>query len=388
MAHSTPHAAPSSPFRTHGVVLGAYFTDRAEEVGRIARTLRSAGAKLTVFGARRLGKTSALLRAIERVQTRGSKAAYCDLSTASTVTDAANAILAAATPVLHRRWKEIAIDLARRITIEASVSIDPATGLAIPKLSAHLRTGTPEVQWEAMAHVLNALDTWGGDHDTHVALALDEFQRLEGFGGADALWRLRGIIQHHQHSAYVLAGSERAIIEQALSKDGALYKLTEPLAFGPMEPEHLARWIDSRMSSHGVKATGVGAACVVAAGPRTLDVLLVAEECWQQARTRGRASADDVPAAMAEATGREAPMFETLWNSLTALQQNVLRAIAVGSAQLTSAETMAKWGLGNSSQTTQSVQALAGRELVVKTTDGWEFDGPFLREWVREKAKI
>ena len=383
--------SPSSaqpPFRTTGVVTGAYFTDRAAEVARIARTLHYAGGKLTVFGRRRMGKTSALVRAVHSAARRGTKAAYCDLSTASTVTDVANAVLAAATPAIHRRWKDIAVDLARRIQVEASVSIEPGTGLAIPKLSVSLRSAEPETQWDALTRVLHALDRWGADHDTHVALALDEFQRLARFGGSDALWRLRGIIQHHAHSAYVLAGSDRTMVEQAIGPDGALFKLTEPLEFGPMDARHLARWIDSRLSSHGVSADGVGEACVTLAGPRTLDVMLVAEACWEGCRGAGRAVAEDAARAVDEVAGRERAMFERLWNELTALQQNVLRAVAAGADQITSAANMARWGLGNSSQTTQTLSALEARELVVRNEERWSMDSPFFGQWVRTRAGI
>lgn len=379
-------ASAPTPFRLHGVASGPYFTNRAAEVKRLAHTLRSQGAKLTLFGERRMGKTSALKRAVNLVRARGTRAAYCDLSTASTITDVANAILAAATSVLHPRWKEIATDLARRITLDASVSIDPATGLAIPRLSASFRTRQPDAQWDALKRVLDLLDTMGGERRTHVGLALDEFQRVARFGGPDALWRLRGIIQHHEHSAYVLAGSQRGIIEQAIAVDGALFKLTELMPFGAMDAAHLAKWIDHRLSSHGVTAKGVGLACVALAGPRTMDVLQVAEAVWERARTSGKADGGAVPAAIGEIVGREAPIFETRWDRLTALQQNVLRAIAAGSEKLTGAETMEQWGLGNSSQVTQTAKAMEERELLVRTANGYEFDGPFFREWVRERA--
>ena len=45
---------------------GAHFTDREAEVARMAAALRTPGAKLVVYGDRRLGKTSALERAAER----------------------------------------------------------------------------------------------------------------------------------------------------------------------------------------------------------------------------------------------------------------------------------------------------------------------------------
>jgi hypothetical protein len=142
------------------------------------------------------------------------------------------------------------------------------------------------------------------------------------------------------------------------------------------------------MSSHGVAAQGVGEACVTLAGPRTLDVMLAAEACWERCRGARRATAEDAARALDEVAGRERAMFERLWNELTALQQNVLRAVASGAEQLTSAESMARWGLGNSSQTTQTLSALEARELVVRRADGWAMDSPFFGQWVRTRAAI
>ena len=70
---------PVNPLRIHGVVSGEHFTDRADEVGRIVAVLREPGAKLLVYGPRRMGKTSAILRAVERVEEEGGHALLADL---------------------------------------------------------------------------------------------------------------------------------------------------------------------------------------------------------------------------------------------------------------------------------------------------------------------
>ena len=63
-----------NPFRIGVAVRGAFFTNRADETARVADPLREGGARLLVVGERRVGKTSVLLRSIERVQ-RGSSVA-------------------------------------------------------------------------------------------------------------------------------------------------------------------------------------------------------------------------------------------------------------------------------------------------------------------------
>ena len=95
-----------NPFKIHGIVEREYFTDRTSEIRRIAALLREPGAKLLVFGARRMGKSSAVKRAVDRVNRGRGRAFVADLSTASTPIDMGNRILRAATRVLGRRWRD------------------------------------------------------------------------------------------------------------------------------------------------------------------------------------------------------------------------------------------------------------------------------------------
>ena len=88
--------APYNPLRIHGVVSGEHFTDRGDEVRRMVAVLREPGAKILVYGPRRMGKTSAIVRAVERIEAEGGHAFLADLSTATTAVDAGNRILEAA----------------------------------------------------------------------------------------------------------------------------------------------------------------------------------------------------------------------------------------------------------------------------------------------------
>ena len=54
-----------NPFRIHGVVEGDYFTDRDDEIKRLVQALTEPGSKLLVYSPRRMGKTSAVMKAID-----------------------------------------------------------------------------------------------------------------------------------------------------------------------------------------------------------------------------------------------------------------------------------------------------------------------------------
>lgn len=93
-----------NPFRIHGLVGGEYFTDRGDELKRMTKALTEPGAKLLVFGPRRMGKTSAILNAVDTVNKSGGHAFLADLSTASTAVDMGNRILTAATSSLTQKF--------------------------------------------------------------------------------------------------------------------------------------------------------------------------------------------------------------------------------------------------------------------------------------------
>lgn len=117
-----------NPFPIHGVVTRPAFTDRADEVSRIRKTLEEPGAKLLVYGPRRMGKTSTLRVAMEDHVAAGGIACLADFSTATSQADLANRVLTAATQALGRRWRDVIHDLSRRIGLRLEVSTDPVTG--------------------------------------------------------------------------------------------------------------------------------------------------------------------------------------------------------------------------------------------------------------------
>lgn len=373
-----------NPFRIHGVVTDEYFTDRDQELDRILGTLREPAAKLLVYGPRRMGKTSALLQALERHEAAGGVAFLADISTASTVTDVANRILEAAGRALGRRWRDSISEFVRRIGMTISLTPDPATGLILPSLDVKLRAASLEDQRASLGQTLDAVEHLAEERNATIGIVLDEFQEIQRFGGDSAEWHLRGIIQQHTHVSYVLAGSQAHLIERMMDRGRAFYGLADQLAFGPIDAAHLSAWIDERMNASGVAADGVGRAIVEAAGPRTRDRVQLARRCYDNCRPRARATAADVAQALDDVVAEQGAPLRSTWDDLTVLQQNVLRCVAENRHGLTTRAAVERYGFTSSGSAANAASALIESGILIRTDSatGYAFDNPFFGRWV------
>ena len=375
-----------NPFRVGGTVAGSFFTDRADEVERIAAALSEPQAKLLVYGARRMGKSSAIERAVRSVRRKSRAALMIDLSSVTTFADIASRLLQAAARQLPRSWKDVVSDLVSHLRVGVSVVLDPA-GQPTLVLDVGQRSAPLETQQTTLAQALDAIDRLAGERKRTIGIVLDEFQEIHRLGGEEAEWHLRGTIQGHKNLSYVFAGSRESLIREMTRKQRAFYKLFEMMPFGPIDEDHLARWIDSRLESHGVESNGSGRPIVELARPRTRDIVQLARAAFQVGARRGRLGEGSVERALDRAVDEEEDLLRAEWDRRTALQQNVLRAIAGGEQRLFSESVRDRSGLRGSAYVAAALEALVEADVVVRHGEGdYDFDSPFMRRWVERSA--
>jgi hypothetical protein len=381
-----------NPFRIHGVATGEAFADRVDELARLGKALTDGGSKLIMYGPRRMGKTSALLRAVDTVNKNGGHAIFADLSTASSAADMSNRLLTAAGAILGKSIRDFITDLVSKLKLSITLTADPVTGLVLPGLDVQSRDWNIEKQRQTLTDVLDALDLMARKRSIVIGIALDEFQEIASFGGEKAEWHLRGALQQHHHLAYVLAGSRAHLISRMTGASGAFYKFADKMSFGPINPALLAAWIDKRFRSTGIAAKGVGAVITGIAGSRTRDCIQLARVCHDRARFSGSATATDVEAALKEIVAEENDLYLTMWRNLTTLQQNVLRAIAAADRGLTTRDVLRRFALGSSGAAVNAATAMVEAGLLLRedahsgervaTPTGYAFDSPFFLAWV------
>lgn len=375
---------PTNPFRIHGTVTGEYFTDREAELAAFKRILLEPAAKMVVYGDRRTGKSSTLEAAVTEINEAGGHAIIADLSTATTLTDVGNRILEGSAKSLGKRWNTIFGNLIGRFQGSIKFNTDPVTGIPVPSFDVSLRDAPIETQSTSLGQVLDTIDALAAERKIHIGIVLDEFQEISEIGGERAEWNLRGIVQKHQHISYIFAGSKPHVIRRMLGKNRAFYQLADEYPFGPIDAYHMATWIEERMRSVGLGPFGVGVECVRIAGPRTRDIVALARKCADRSMPGQEITTEAVHDAFVELLDEKDDGIRAWWDSLTQIQQNLLRAVAASPKGLTTKSTLKRFSLPSSGSATNTAKALVddGRLVKVKSGSGYVFDSPFDRGWV------
>lgn len=371
---------------------GAAFCDRRSEVQRIAAALRDPSARLLVYGDRRLGKSSTIHEAARLVRAEGQPVVVVDLAVATTAPAAAQRILAAVHRELGTRWKDLATRLLARLR-PGAFSLQAAT-------DAH---GHPSVSFQVMPSVapqdpllvteaLDAIEAELEARDLTLGLGLDEFQRLGRWYGDDIAWQLKELLERHRRIAYVLAGSERSLVEQMLKdRTSGLWKVVDVLDMEPVPAGEMASWISERATATGVALDIIVAASIVRlAGPRTRDVVQLARVTWDWARADGVAARDAAERAMEDLVLEQGALHQRQWDRLTDVARNIVIALASSpDIQLLAAKTLTDFGLGPKSTASSALEDLVEREVLVRRggqSRAYDFDDPFFRRWVQVNA--
>jgi hypothetical protein len=372
-------AALEIPFRVGEQVTGEYFTDREQEVARILAAFRSP-TRLLVYGERRQGKSSAIRQAQVRAEHDGIHVLWVDLSTISQFGELAQRLVSSVP--FGWTWRE---ELQLRL-LRAQLRVEARTdALGRPVLALGVESADADEGKDRLRRIVGALDEIAGTREQRLVLVLDEFQEIDRVV-ARGSWFLRDLMQTSHHLSFVCAGSRLSLIDELIAETGPLYRFFEPLTVGAIAPDHLARWIESRMEGAGVAPPrGLGEDIIRRVGPRTQDCLQLARVVYLAAAARGQLEPGDVASALRRAVLEDRDRFETLWEGLADSHRGILRALAAGERRLGAQDVRRRYGLPSTSAISKAVKALQDRRHL-SAREPIRIDDPYFREWILLQA--
>ena len=381
---------PRNPFVIGHHAEGVGFCDRRTEVERIARALADPGARLLVYGERRLGKSSTIHEAARVVRAQEHPVIVVDLAVATTAAAAAQRILTAVHRELGHRWRDRASRLLSRLR-PGAFSLQASTDAAgQPSVTFQVSPSVPATDPQLVTEVLDAIEAELAARKLTMGVCLDEFQRLGRWYGADVAWQFKELLERHRRIGYVLAGSERTVIEQLLEdKKAGLWKVVDVLDMQPVPAADMAKWIVDRSKATGVAIDIIlGASIVRMAGPRTRDIVQLARATWERARLHTTVARDTAELAMRDLVLEQGALHQRQWDALTDVARAITSVLARHpDVQLLASKTLVDFALGPKSTVKSALDEMLAREVLARVSHGtgasYVFDDPFFREWVR-----
>lgn len=365
------------------------FTDRAREVSRVLDVMRSGG-RLVLYGERRLGKTSILRKAAERLEADGGWVLFVDVWQRADLREVNRALLRQ----VPTTWLT-GLRLERVMNALRGVARMGVDGAGRPVLSLSGSGSAPgEDHRDVFERILRGVNAVAGGLEEPVAVIFDEFQELESrVKGGAAL--LRGIAQDSGAVAYLFAGSVTGMVRDLIGPRGPFFGLPT-LEVKAMDADHLARWIVNRLRDHGVVVSdAVGRAVVEATGGITSFALELGNAVHQAALDGGApadgdappgtppVTPDDVPRILLDVARGQGSRHEIVWRQLHATRRKILVALAHGETHIHAAAVRREWGLGSAQSVTYHRNTLRDEGLLLQA-DPPRIADPFFAAWIRE----
>jgi len=351
--------------------------DRDEELALLV-SLADSGQSARLTGPRRYGKTTLLGRLAQVMRDdHGVAVATVDLSRATSIDDVFQRIGAAYeeafTGTLRRAWHA----LRRRIAPSATFGVP---GLANVGIAPAASSG------DALAALHELLEVPRRLHDrtgVRCLVAYDEFQELLT-AQPDLDGVLRSHIQHHAGAvSYIFAGSHAGMMSALFGdRRRPLFEQARAVRIGPLAPPDIAEYVDARFAQANRElepSTADELARLAAGHPQR--AMMIAHFLWE--RAEAGAGLEQLEDAWLNALAEAEDGLQRTWESLSANQRKLVKAIAAGHQHPLRKAALERAGLVKSS-------AADARDLLAAQGDLFVFDGgrvvladPFLARWAR-----
>lgn len=359
----------SNPFVFSRALSPAEAIDRPGEVRELFDKVVG-GHAVTLYAARRMGKTS-LLKQLQLAAGREKiPSVLVDLSDVLSVRDVAVRLEQAYRALPGRQ-------LARLVGRELG-----SLGVSTPLGGVSFQRREPDDDPLADVHSLLELPARiAARTNGRVLVILDEFQALMNLKGLDGVFRSH--LQHQDQVSYVFCGSEPSLLRN-LFEDRArpLYGQAEQVHLGRLPFDEAHDFVSRKFEESGKDGGEATAELVALSQLHPQRLMLLAHFLWNQLRSE--------PAALSDLRlGYDAAMravdleLRYLWEALGVNERRVLAALASDLSPY-EAEARAMAGLATASSAQRAVGTLRNRAIVEgDQTGAIRIVDPLLARWAR-----
>lgn len=377
---------PANPFSFGALALDDSFADRESELAELTSDIRN-GQDVVIFAPRRCGKSSLVWRAAHSLAGERVLVAQVDLMTTPTKESLAAALARSiyeqiASPL--ERVREKALAPFRGLQVQPTINVNPDDG----SFSFSFGIGQRPAEIDAtLERLLELPAELGSARGRRVALVMDEFQEIVDIDpGLPKL--LRAVFQRQPEVAHVYLGSKHHIMERIFNDaNEPFWRSAKSIELGNIPVEPFAAFIVDRFHGSGREVEDAVVADVLA---RTDGHPYATQELcyflWEQAGVDPSAGQAELDRALSAVLRSEHAHFSLLWEGASAVQKQVLQALAREPGRPFTGAYRAVNNLPAVTNVQKALRALVQREIVGNESGTYRIAEPFLAEWLHQNV--
>ena len=370
---------PQNPFRFGDPVQGDYYMP-LPEFDRLVSQFLENRIHTVLIGPRRFGKTSFVLRLLEEFEANGKVCLFVDIFNITSHRDFLQQILRALRA--KKTWREKLrswIETIPRLRPRLSMENDASSGLPSFSLSTDI-TEDKDVK-ETILDVFAAIERLGDQ----VVVAIDEFQKIaEIHDGGWLEATLRTQMQQLPNTTFLFTGSRRSVISDMLNNQARpFYRSCQTLEFPAFGGEFID-WILGRFALVEMECDREALLELQREVQNTPNYMQMA--CFHLvAMGIERVTRDQVAKVLRVMVAQNAYAYQTLLNTLTAIQQRSLRLAAKVGSQIFSKELLERYEIPSGAALASSIRSLKDKQILDEGSARGVvvFDDPLFAIWLR-----
>jgi AAA+ ATPase superfamily predicted ATPase len=372
---------PQNPFRFGDPVHGDFYMPLPEFDQLVGKFIDNR-IHTVLMGPRRFGKTSFVLRLLEELEEQGRVCLFVDIFNITSHRDFLQQILRALRS--KRTWRERLknwIETIPRLRPKLMVENEVTSGLPTFSLSTDV-TDDKDVK-ETILDVFAAIERLGDQ----VVVAIDEFQKIAEID--DEGWleaTLRTQMQQLSNTTFLFTGSRKSLISDMLNNQSRpFYRSCQTLEF-PAVGEEFIDWIVNRFSLVGITCNREALHELRREVQNTPNYLQMA--CFHLvAMGVDRVGLSEIRAVLRTIVSQNAYAYQTLLNTLTAVQQRSLRLAAKVGSQVFAKDVLERYEISSAASMASAIKTLKEKEILDEGSARGVviFDDPLFAIWLREE---
>lgn len=368
-----------NPFSTIAYLGNDYFCDRVKETEFLQKNMDN-GSNVTLISPRKMGKTGLIKHFFNSIDTTEAYCFYVDIFGTSNIRDfttrfAEEVLTRKITPFSQRAWKAVSTIFG---SLRPVFSYDGITGQ--PQCSVDVKPSTEEV-------TLKQIFTYLESSNKPCYVAFDEFQEVAEYKDCKMEAILRSYIQHLTNVHFIFAGSKKHIMSQMfLSASRPFYQSTIPLHLKEVTEVEYFKFAQKHFAKHKqfVSADVFHYIYSLVEG-HTWYIQTILHNLYRDGiKSIDEGSVKDVVKTI---IGEAVPLYQTLYNLITPMQADVLKAVAKERQVIepNSSDFLSKYSFSNGSSVRYAMDALIEKELIYENEGTYSVYDRFMGMWLRNE---